>query len=327
MGLLAVIAVVASACGVSRESSLETTPPLPTTLPQNDTSLTTPSSEPAAPPGIPDALPLDPGGNAAVLTYPDGTQVTVTNADVIQADADFRGSETFINLVLQSGGVSIPIENVLIDQAILRAVLGEMLAERNATVTDANVAQARDELAASLSPLLGPEGDGVKLLDNLGAYGDLVAGLQSELISLGETLPAPQLACVRHILLETEAEAQTAIDDINGGLDFSEAAIERSTGPSGPSGGDLGCASTSGYVPEFATAVDEADVGVVVGPVETQFGFHVIIVDSFEEDVAGGQNQVLAAQQLAEAELQNVTVEIDPLLGSWDPVSLRVIPA
>jgi hypothetical protein len=323
MGLLAVIAVVASACGVSRETSLETTPPTPTTAPQSETLAT----EPPAPPSIPDSLPLDPAGNAAVLTYADGSQVFVTNAEVIQADADFRGSATFINLVLQSGGVAIPIENVLIDQAILRASIAKMLDARDAEVTDAHIAQARDELAASLGPLLGPEGDGVKLLDNLGAYGDLVAGLQSELISLSETLPAPVLACVRHILVETEAEAQTAIDDINGGLEFSDVAIERSTGPSGPSGGDLGCASTSGYVPEFAAAVDTAEVGVVVGPVETQFGFHVIIVDAFEADAADAQNQVLAAQQLAEAELQNVTIEVDPLLGSWDPVSLRVIPA
>lgn len=320
LGLLAVIALVASACGVSRESSLETTPPTLTTLPQSETLAT----EPPAPPSIPDSLPLDPGGNAAVLTYGDGSQVFVTNAEVIQADADFRGSATFINLVLQSGGVAIPIENVLIDQAILRASLSKMLDDRDAEVTDVHMARARDELAESLAPLLGPEGDGVKLLDDLGAYGDLVAGLQSELISLSETL---QLACVRHILVETEDEAQTAVDDINGGLDFSDVAIERSTGPSGPSGGDLGCSSTSNYVPEFAAAVDAAEVGVVLGPVETQFGFHVIIVDSFEADAAGGQNQVLVAQQLAEAELQNVTIEIDPLLGSWDPVSLRVIPA
>ncbi len=183
LGLLAVIALVASACGVSRESSLETTPPTSTTIPQ----IETPVTEPPAPPSIPDSLPLDPAGDAAVITYADGSQVVVTNADVIQADADFRGSATFVNLVLQSGGVAIPIENVLIDQAILRASLSKMLDERDAEVTAAHMAQARDELAASLGPLLGPDGDGVKLLDNLGAYGDLVAGLQSELISLAET--------------------------------------------------------------------------------------------------------------------------------------------
>ncbi len=323
--LAAVLALLAASCGVSRDSALETSPP-PTAAPPVDDQSAPAETTPPEPLSLPDPIGLDPSGNAAVVSFPDGSEVIVTNEDILQADQDFRDSATFVNLVLQSGGVRVPIENVLIDQAILRATLDQMLDDRGLTVTDANRAQARDEVAQSLAPLLGPEGDGVKLLDELGAYGDLVADLQGQLISLSSDLPPAQLACVRHILLATEEEAQTAIDDIAGGADFSEVAIERSTGPSGPSGGDLGCASTTGYVPEFAAAVDAATVGEVVGPVQTDFGFHVIIVDAFEDDIASS-GQLTGAQRLAEERLGTATVTIDPQLGSWDPVSLVVIPA
>lgn len=327
MALLAVIALVAASCGVSRESSIETTPP--TTAVTPDTTIDDGNTEtaPPEPATLPDPLGLNPDGEAAFMVFADGSEVVVTNASVIAADSDFRSSETFVNLVLQSGGVAIPIENVLIDQAILGATLEKMLVDRGTTVSDASRAQARDELAQSLTPLLGPDGDGVKLLDELGSYGDLVADLQSRLLTLSETLPPPVLACARHILLETEAEAQAAIDDIAAGADFTDIAIERSTGPSGPEGGDLGCVPSSNYVPEFAAAVDSATVGTVIGPVQTDFGFHVIIVDSFEEDSSGSQNQLLAAQQLAESELTSASVTIDSLLGMWDPASLAVIPA
>ena len=327
VALAVAVFLFAAACGVSRETSIDE---VPTTENVTEQTTQTPDStvpQPPEPPTLPEPLGLDPSGDAALIVFTDGSEIAVSNSDIIQADADFRGSATFVNLVLQSGGVNIPIENVLIDQAILGSTLDKMLAERGVSVTDANIAEARDDLAQSLAPLLGPEGDGVKLLDELGAYGDLVSDLQAQLISLSQTLPSPQLACVRHILLETEEEAQTAIEDIAAGADFSEVAIERSTGPSGPSGGDLGCASTNNYVPEFKAAVDSAEVDQVVGPVQTDFGFHVIIVDSFEEDTASGQAQILEAQQLAEAELAGATVTIDPQLGSWDPTSLVVIPA
>jgi hypothetical protein len=322
VALIAFVALIAASCGVSRDSALETTVTTNAAAPSTAPEATTPPE----PPSLPEPLGLDPKGDAAIITFADGTEAVVSNAQLIQADADFRGSATFVNLVLQSGGVGIPIENVLIDQVILQATLDKMLAERDAAVSEASVAQARDEVAQSLAPLLGPDGDGVKLLDELGAYGDLVSGLQGQLISLSATLDPPQLACVRHILLETEAEAQTAIDDIAAGADFSDVAIERSTGPSGPAGGDLGCASTANYVPEFAAAVDAAEAGTVLGPVQTEFGFHVIIVDSFEEDTAS-QGQLVGAQRLAEEELRTATVTINPQLGSWDPVSLAVTPA
>ena len=82
-----------------------------------------------------------------------------------------------------------------------------------------------------------------------------------------------------HILLETEEEALDVIAALNDGADFAELAAERSTGPSGPSGGELGWFGPGQMVPEFDAAVQALEVGTVSEPVETQFGWHVLVVN------------------------------------------------
>ncbi|PZX18921.1 peptidyl-prolyl cis-trans isomerase C [Palleronia aestuarii] len=79
-----------------------------------------------------------------------------------------------------------------------------------------------------------------------------------------------------HILVETEEEAQALIEELEGGADFATLARENSTGPSGPSGGELGWFGPGQMVPEFDGAVQGMETGEVAGPVQTQFGWHVI---------------------------------------------------
>ena len=104
--------------------------------------------------------------------------------------------------------------------------------------------------------------------------------------------------CSAHILVATEEEAAAVLERLDGGEDFAAIAIESSldTG-SGAAGGDLGCTSPSGYVEEFAAATLAATIGEVYGPVETQFGFHLIRVDSRSEITT----EELADIRLAEA--------------------------
>jgi peptidyl-prolyl cis-trans isomerase C len=79
-----------------------------------------------------------------------------------------------------------------------------------------------------------------------------------------------------HILVDTEEEAQKLIEEIEGGANFAALAQEHSTGPSGPSGGDLGWFGDGVMVPEFFDAVAALGEGGVSAPVQTQFGWHVI---------------------------------------------------
>ena len=88
----------------------------------------------------------------------------------------------------------------------------------------------------------------------------------------------------RHILLKTEDEAKAVIDAIRAGGNFIELAKERSTGPSGPNGGDLGWFEASRMVPPFAEAVKTMNKGdVSVAPVQTNFGWHVIQLDDVRD--------------------------------------------
>lgn len=92
--------------------------------------------------------------------------------------------------------------------------------------------------------------------------------------------PASNETRARHILVETEDEAKAIIVELTGGADFEELAKEKSTGPSGPAGGDLGYFGPGRMVPEFDAAANALDVGAFSQePVKTQFGFHVIKVE------------------------------------------------
>lgn len=79
-----------------------------------------------------------------------------------------------------------------------------------------------------------------------------------------------------HILVETEEEAQELVTALEGDADFAALAREKSTGPSGASGGDLGWFGASDMVAPFFDAVAALEPGEVSDPVETQFGWHVI---------------------------------------------------
>ncbi|MDE0697877.1 MAG: peptidylprolyl isomerase [Boseongicola sp.] len=79
-----------------------------------------------------------------------------------------------------------------------------------------------------------------------------------------------------HILVTTEEEAQALVTDLDGGADFAALAKERSTGPSGPAGGELGWFARGAMVPPFDAAVAALEVGAISDPVQTQFGWHVI---------------------------------------------------
>ena len=81
----------------------------------------------------------------------------------------------------------------------------------------------------------------------------------------------------RHILVASEAEAKAIIAELNSGADFVSLAKEKSTGPSGPNGGDLGYFARGAMVPSFENAAFALSVGSHSSePVQTQFGWHII---------------------------------------------------
>lgn len=91
-------------------------------------------------------------------------------------------------------------------------------------------------------------------------------------------LTQPESFCARHILVDDEALAARLVDEIANGADFATLAAEHGTDGTKDRGGDLGCFGRGSMVAAFEDAVVAAPVGTVVGPVETQFGFHVVLV-------------------------------------------------
>ncbi len=83
-------------------------------------------------------------------------------------------------------------------------------------------------------------------------------------------------AAARHILVKTQEECENIKKDIENGADFAEKAKEHSLCPSGKQGGDLGEFSSGQMVKEFDDVVFNEEINKVHGPVQTQFGFHLI---------------------------------------------------
>lgn len=130
-----------------------------------------------------------------------------------------------------------------------------------------------------------------------------------------------------HILLDTEGDAQAVIAALAEGADFAELARERSTGPSGPNGGALGWFTAGMMVPTFEQAVFSLSVGEVSAPVETQFGWHVILLNEtrdqappaiedvraeLEDGLRRARVEATMQELTAAAEITRSAIEIDP---------------
>ena len=91
---------------------------------------------------------------------------------------------------------------------------------------------------------------------------------------------APQVEA-RHILVKTQAEAQSIIDQLNKGADFAKLASANSIDPGGKTaGGELGWFSQNEMVPAFSAAAFVLQPGQYTKtPVQTQFGWHVILCE------------------------------------------------
>ena len=87
----------------------------------------------------------------------------------------------------------------------------------------------------------------------------------------------------KHILVKEEEKCQEILEEIIAGKVFEEAAQQYSTCPSGQKGGDLGEFGKGQMVKEFEEAAFAAEIGQVVGPVKTQFGYHLIKVEAKNE--------------------------------------------
>ena len=139
--------------------------------------------------------------------------------------------------------------------------------------------------------------------------------------------------CAAHILVATEEEAADVVAKLASGEDFASIATNASIDPgSGANGGDLGCTAPSNYVAEFADATVVAAIGVPTDPVESQFGYHIILVESRTvadtETVLEFLNSKLLDAWF-ESVFETVVITVNEEVGEWvtDPVPRVLAPA
>lgn len=148
-----------------------------------------------------------------------------------------------------------------------------------------------------------------------------------------------QQVSASHILIETRAGAEEAIERLDAGEDFAALAQELSQDPgSAEAGGALGLTPRGTFVPPFEEAIwsGPAEVGEILGPVETQFGFHVIRIDEYQltpEDEAldlirqeleqgrGGDQFGFWFRQV----LSDADPEVAGRFGRWDRTSQAIV--
>jgi peptidyl-prolyl cis-trans isomerase C len=205
---------------------------------------------------------------------PDGVELR----DMPDVAARFGGVELsgadLLAIVTGATGVA-PSPQALADQVttwLLVEAVSEQLSQRGIEITDQDRVDSEASAIAAGVPTDTLAFDAAVnlqvVINALNGYAQATASTQDSTL---------ELICSSHILLETEADAFNAIDRIEAGEDFAAVAMDLSTGPSGPSGGQLGCVDTTTFVAEYVDGARASGVGVTA-PVESQFGFHVIEV-------------------------------------------------
>ncbi|MBZ0286181.1 MAG: peptidylprolyl isomerase [Anaerolineae bacterium] len=116
----------------------------------------------------------------------------------------------------------------------------------------------------------------------------------------------------RHILVATEEEAQDVLAALQNGESFADLAraVSTDTG-SGANGGELGWAPVTNFVDEFAAAVTDAPLGELIGPVETEFGWHII-------QVRARENREITADELESYKDRKLTTFLEDLRTAED---------
>jgi len=250
-------------------------------------------------------------------------------------------------LAIATGATGVaPSPQALADQVttwLLVEAVGAQLSQRGIEITDQDRIDSEASAIAAGVPTDTLAFDAAVnlqvVINALNGYAQATAATQDSTL---------ELICSSHILLETEADAFNAIARIEAGEDFAAIAMELSTGPSGPAGGQLGCVDTTTFVVEYVDGARASGVGVTE-PVESQFGFHVIDVrylGPLAEDVDASltpeqfaslnEGATRAAEGAVFDEIvalasEAIAVEhfIDPSIGAWifPPGAVQAPPA
>lgn len=228
----------------------------------------------------------------------------------------------------ETGTIAADVGRDVLSELVLGTARSEYLADEEEAVTDAD----RQAVVETLGPQAESLPPNVRALvvdgrASAAAIGRLAARSGDARAAYDASPTAVGVMCVRHILVETEAEAEEVVAELDGGADFAELAAERSTEPAAATTGGaielqpgqpcIPLEQAQGSLdPAFVAGALDAVPGVPTAPVQSSFGWHVILARPYEE-VAAAVDPVVGQRLLAE-HLADVDVDIDPRYGRWD---------
>lgn len=141
--------------------------------------------------------------------------------------------------------------------------------------------------------------------------GEVVGPVQSDFgYHVIEVLDRSGQVRARHILVATEEEANAVLERLSGGEDFTSLAQELSTDTgSGQLGGDLGFFGRGRMVAPFEEAAFGAEIGEVVGPIQSEFGYHIIEVTDRNDEVTSvnARHILLETEEEANAVIERIS--------------------
>ncbi len=267
---------------------------------------------------------FDENDAAAVV---DGTKITQQQLEDTLTALAAHTEETGIEEDFATGSVEGETGRNVLGGLVRATASQQYLADNGESVTDADRQAAQTSLPAWEQELSGDVSDLVLDFQASGAARSRIAARDAQ--ARYEESPSDLgVVCVRHIVVDTEEEAQDVLTELEGGADFADLAAERSIEPAAAStGGALADPQTGAPCLSTAAAVQAFDPGFVAGataavpgeptdPVQSSFGWHVILARPYSE-VEDSVLSIYGARLFAEY-LQSADVSVDPRYGRWD---------
>lgn len=288
------------------------------------------------------------GGSNSLAATVDGVEITVGEVEgLMDTDGATATKEDFAQFL------AFQIQWLIIN-ASAEADYGIVISDEEAEAEATSIYEEVAVEGESREDFLSSRGVTEMFLFNIARQGLIDVQIREQLLEEAEDPTEDEIedakaqaaealveVCASHILTETEEEAEDVLSRLDDGEDFGELAVELSLDTtSGANNGILGCSSPSTYVEPFKEATLVAPVGEVYDEiVETQFGFHVILVTDrqepsdedlpTDEEIIDGlkDESVLAAlEEWFLGAVEDADVAVEEEYGTWSANPPTVVP-
>ena len=262
---------------------------------------------------------------------PEGTVATVNGEPISQEELDINYNQflqlyAFYGFDVTQDDIKLEARNTMLDNMITQELLLQEAEKRGLSVSDEEVEEDIQSMVTNQYD--GSQADLEEAVQQAGMTMDffkdakkeelLLTKLQTELVNNPETVDVIKAS---HILVDTEEEANEIIAQLDGGADFAALAQEKSTDTgSAANGGELGYfavngVTTSKMVDAFSQGAQALEVGEYSKtPVQSEFGYHIILVEDKQSDVnllEDGEKYQSVLQGIYSYGLQNLAASLE----------------